>query len=157
MRTIKISAVLLACAAGAFAFSPSFAAPDEHGTPQERIEHFCSNNKMGEKIAEFQARRAEHIAERLKLTDAQKAAFKDLHEVRAKAMTDGKAAFCASKPDFSTFEKRLALRQDKLQRRLDELKAEAPKLIAFFNSLDDKQKQVFIDEMVRLSHERGLD
>jgi hypothetical protein len=26
-----------------------------------------------------------------------------------------------------------------------------------FASLDDKQKQVFIDEMVRLSHERGLD
>jgi hypothetical protein len=26
-----------------------------------------------------------------------------------------------------------------------------------FVSLDDKQKQVFIDEMVRLSHERGLD
>jgi hypothetical protein len=27
----------------------------------------------------------------------------------------------------------------------------------FFASLDDKQKQIFIDEMVRLSHERGLD
>lgn len=26
-----------------------------------------------------------------------------------------------------------------------------------FNSLDDKQKVIFIDEMVRLSHERGLD
>jgi hypothetical protein len=26
-----------------------------------------------------------------------------------------------------------------------------------FVSLDDKQKQIFIDEMVRLSHERGLD
>jgi len=26
-----------------------------------------------------------------------------------------------------------------------------------FSSLDDKQKQLFIDEMVRLSHERGLD
>jgi LTXXQ motif family protein len=26
-----------------------------------------------------------------------------------------------------------------------------------FTSLDDKQKQVFVDEMVRLSHERGLD
>jgi LTXXQ motif family protein len=26
-----------------------------------------------------------------------------------------------------------------------------------YSSLDDKQKQVFIDEMVRLSHERGLD
>jgi hypothetical protein len=26
-----------------------------------------------------------------------------------------------------------------------------------FTSLDDKQKQIFIDEMVRLSHERGLD
>lgn len=26
-----------------------------------------------------------------------------------------------------------------------------------YTSLDDKQKQVFIDEMVRLSHERGLD
>jgi hypothetical protein len=26
-----------------------------------------------------------------------------------------------------------------------------------FVTLDDKQKQIFIDEMVRLSHERGLD
>ena len=26
-----------------------------------------------------------------------------------------------------------------------------------YGSLDDKQKQIFIDEMVRLSHERGLD
>ena len=26
-----------------------------------------------------------------------------------------------------------------------------------YSSLDDKQKQVFIQEMVRLSHERGLD
>jgi hypothetical protein len=26
-----------------------------------------------------------------------------------------------------------------------------------YSSLDDKQKQIFIDEMVRLSHERGLD
>jgi hypothetical protein len=26
-----------------------------------------------------------------------------------------------------------------------------------FASLDDKQKQVFIEEMVRLSHERGFD
>ena len=26
-----------------------------------------------------------------------------------------------------------------------------------YSSLDDKQKQTFIEEMVRLSHERGLD
>jgi hypothetical protein len=26
-----------------------------------------------------------------------------------------------------------------------------------YTSLDDKQKQVFVNEMVRLSHERGLD
>jgi LTXXQ motif family protein len=26
-----------------------------------------------------------------------------------------------------------------------------------YSSLDDKQKQVFVEEMVRLSHERGLD
>jgi hypothetical protein len=26
-----------------------------------------------------------------------------------------------------------------------------------FASLDDKQKKIFIEEMVRLSHERGLD
>jgi hypothetical protein len=33
--------------------------------------------------------------------------------------------------------------------------ADAAELL--FASLDDKQKQIFIDEMVRLSHERGLD
>src|SRR5215813_13200128 len=37
--------------------------------------------------------------------------------------------------------------------------AGAPQLTAeqLYASLDDKQKQIFIDEMVRLSHERGLD
>lgn len=29
--------------------------------------------------------------------------------------------------------------------------------LPLYTSLDDKQKQIFIDEMVRLSHERGLD
>jgi hypothetical protein len=81
------------------------------------------------------------IAKYLDLNDAQKAAFKKFHEARRKSLEDSKAALCASKPDLSSFEARLAFGQSVLEARLAALKAENPKLIAFYNRLDAKQKE----------------
>ena len=146
MRLFRISALALACGAAAYALPPAYAAWGGPGDPKARFERFCSNDKFGEKISEMQAKKAEMLAEKLKLTDAQKAAFKEYQDIRAKAAADGRAAFCASKPTEVSFEKRLELRQTRLQTRLDTLKAEQPKLLAFYNSLNDYQKGQF-DEM----------
>jgi hypothetical protein len=144
MRVLKISAVLLACAAGGLALSPARAEMDEHGGPQSRMEKMCSaQGSKSEEFAEMQAVMAARIGVRLKLTDAQKAAYKDLQDTRAKARADRLAAFCDSKPDLSSLDKRLAFRGAMLQRRLDMFKAVSPKLLAFYNSLDDKQKKQF--------------
>jgi hypothetical protein len=143
MRVLKISALMLACAAGALALSPARAEMDEHGGPQSRMEKMCSAQGKSEEFAEMQAVMAARIGVRLKLTDAQKAAYKDLQDTRAKARADRLAAFCDSKPDLSSLDKRLAFRGAMLQRRLDMFKAVSPKLLAFYNSLDDKQKKQF--------------
>jgi hypothetical protein len=156
MRVLKISVLMLACAAGALALSPARAEWGGHRDAQSRIEHMCSDQGKDDKAAEFRTKMAEHVAERLKLTDAQKSAFKDLQDFRAKTRADAKAALCASKPDLSTFEKKLEFRETMMQRRLDTLKAVAPKLIAFRNTLDDTQKGEF-DHMLHhmMKHRMG--
>ncbi len=50
---------------------------------------------------------------------------------------------CATKPDLSTFEGRLGFHQSFLEDRLEAVKAENPKLIAFYKSLDAEQKAKF--------------
>ena len=139
MRLARIAALALACGAAAYALPPARAAWG--GGPQ--MDHFCADQKFGDKVAEMQKMRADHLAERLKLTDAQKAAFKEVQDLRAKAITDGRAAICAAKPADMTFDKRLEFRQARLQAQLDALKAETPKLLTFYNSLDAYQKGQF--------------
>ncbi|WP_294539391.1 Spy/CpxP family protein refolding chaperone [uncultured Rhodoblastus sp.] len=160
MRILRISALLLACASGALALSPALsqtlAQADKRDAPQAQTEKISPDRDHSEKFAEWRARRAERLAERLKLTDAQKAAFKDLQDARAKAHADARTALGAGKPDLSTFEKRIGFREAYLQAQLDALKAVAPKEIAFYNSLDDKQKQEF-EEMQRHGARRGWD
>jgi hypothetical protein len=152
MRFIKFLPLLAAFAAGAL--SPAMAGEEGHGDHKGWIEHVCAPaDKDGEKADRAQ-RHADHVAERLKLTDAQKAAFKDLQDVRAKLHADHKAALCASKPDLSTFEKRFAFKQTMLENRLATLKGEAPKLLAFYNSLDEKQKTAFDEMMKHRRHHR---
>jgi hypothetical protein len=152
MRVLKISALMLACAAGALTLSPARAEPGEHGGPQAHIEHMCADQGAAEHFAEMQKHKAEHMAEYLQLTEAQKTAFKDLQDARAKAHADAKAALCASKPDLSTFEKKLAFRETMMQRHLDDFKAEEPKLLAFFNSLDAGQKREFEHMLQHMKH-----
>jgi hypothetical protein len=103
----------------------------------------CANTGMSDKMAEMQTKRAAILAIKLSLTDAQKAAFKEFQDARTKARTESRTALCANKPDLSTFASRIAFRQVMLQRRLDTMKAVDPKLIAFYNTLDDKQKPEF--------------
>lgn len=155
MRILRISALLLACASGALAYSPVHAEGDKRGDPPAQTEK-VSPDGQNDRSDERRARRAERFAERLKLTDAQKAAFKDLQEARAKAREEASATLGAGKPDLSTFDKRIAFRLAHLQARLDALKAVAPKEIAFYNSLDDKQKQEF-DALQRHEGRRGFE
>jgi Spy/CpxP family protein refolding chaperone len=147
MRILKISALLLACSLGALALAPAHAESDEKKGLEARIERVCARLGKSDKFNEMQAKRAERIGEALKLTDAQKAAFKSLQDARAKARADQKAAICDSTPDVSTFTKKLAFREAQMQRRLDAFKATTPKLVAFYNSLDEGQKTKFEDMM----------
>jgi hypothetical protein len=148
MRVVRIASLALACGVAAYALPPAQAGWDHRGDPGARHERICSDEKFGEKVADMQKQRADHLAERLKLTDAQKAAFKEVQAVRAKSMADHRAVLCAAKPAEMSFEKRLEFRQARLQARLDALKAETPKLLAFYNSLDERQKGQF-DEISR--------
>ncbi|MBB4199179.1 Spy/CpxP family protein refolding chaperone [Rhodoblastus sphagnicola] len=155
MRLVRIASIALACGAAAYALPPAQAAWGDHGD-RPGHESFCSDEKFGDKIAEIHKEHADTLARRLKLTDAQKAAFKDAQDVRVKAMTEGRAAICAAKPAELSFDKRLEFRQARLQARLDALKAEAPKLLAFYNSLNERQKGQF-DEISRHESHGPLD
>lgn len=150
MRALHLPSLVFACSVAALAIAPARAEPAPG--PQAHIERMCADQNFAERLAKGQARRAEHLTEALKLTDAQKAALKDLQTVEAKNRADGRAALCAAKPDLSSFEKRLAFRQASLQRRLDGLKAADPKLIAFYQSLDAAQKTKFEDILRERGH-----
>lgn len=136
MRKLKVSALLVACLALASASMPVHAAQDEKQAPFERL---CSDPGGRSPEGKF----ADWLAERLNLNDTQKAALKEFHDARAKALADSKAKLCANKPDLSSFEARLVFGQTFHEARLEALKLENPKLIAFYNSLDDRQKKKF--------------
>jgi LTXXQ motif family protein len=86
---------------------------------------------------------ADRVARRLSLTDPQKAALKDLIDVSASALASAKTSLCASKPDLSTMPGRMAFAEKTAEIKVASLKAVEPKLQAFYNSLDEKQKKAF--------------
>ncbi|WP_272884850.1 Spy/CpxP family protein refolding chaperone [Candidatus Rhodoblastus alkanivorans] len=157
MRNLKISALALAVFAGGFALpaqaqqqAPSSQAqaqaqPQPVSGPQEWIDHMCEVANMAAPDPSFIERRAQHFAQLLQLNESQMAALKDVVNARVKAFADVKAAFCAKKPDLSTFPNRLNFRMQMMQQRLDARKAVTDKAIAFYNGLSDKQKVVFDD------------
>jgi tRNA A37 N6-isopentenylltransferase MiaA len=151
MRMLKLAPLLLACSASVLSLAPALAQTAAPRGPQAHIERMCAEPNFAEKLAERQAKRAQRLDETLKLTDAQKAALKELQSAESKNRADMRAAVCAGKPDVSTLQKRLAFRESMLQRRLDGMKAVNPKLIAFYDSLDAGQKAKFDDFM----RERG--
>ena len=83
------------------------------------------------------------LAKRLKLTDPQKAALKDLADASAAASASAKTALCTDKPDLSTTVSRMAFSEKMMEARLASVKAIEPKLQAFYDTLDAKQKTAF--------------
>ena len=86
---------------------------------------------------------ADRLARRLNLTDSQKAALKDLTEASASADAAQKESLCAGKPDLSTAPGRMAFAEKTTDSRLAGRKAVEPKLQAFYDSLDAKQRKAF--------------
>ena len=85
----------------------------------------------------------DRVARRLNLTDPQKAALKDLADASMSANASTKASLCADKPDLSTTPGRMALAEKTAEIKVASLKAVEPKLQAFYDSLDEKQKKAF--------------
>ena len=146
MRKPNVSLLIVASAVFAATWGPAAIAQGPRHAPFERL---CAERGGPSHHPEM----ADRLADYLNLTDAQKAAFKEFHEARKKSIEDSKAALCANKPDLSSFEARLMFGQSFLQARLAALKAENPKLIAFYNSLDAHQKEKFD----RFRERRGRD
>jgi hypothetical protein len=146
MPKLNFSILMVATAALAVAAGPAAAQDGSRHAPFERL---CAERGGPSHHPEM----ADRLADYLNLTDAQKAAFKEFHEARKKSIEDSKAALCANKPDLSSFEARLMFGQSFLEARLAALKAENPKLIAFYNSLDAHQKEKFD----RFRERRGRD
>jgi len=146
MRKLNVSVLIVASAAFAATLGPAAAQDEPRRAPFERL---CAERNGPSHHPEMAGR----IAEYLDLNDAQKAAFPEFHEARRKSLEDSKAALCANKPDLSSFEARLVFGQAFVEARLAALKAENPKLIAFYNSLDAKQKEKFDRFRERHGHE----
>ncbi|HEY2529911.1 MAG TPA: Spy/CpxP family protein refolding chaperone [Xanthobacteraceae bacterium] len=89
------------------------------------------------------AANTDRLAKRLNLTDPQKAALKDLNDASASANASAKKSLCAEKPDLSTTPGRMTFAKKMAETRLAGLKAVEPKLQAFYDSLDAKQKKAF--------------
>ncbi|MGA2290256.1 Spy/CpxP family protein refolding chaperone [Bradyrhizobium sp.] len=138
-NTTDVGTSTLIVASAAFAATLTQVAVAQGGSRHAPFERLCAERGGPSHHPEM----ADRIAEYLNLSDAQKAAFKEFHEARRQSLEDSKAALCASKPDMSSFEARLNFGQAFIEARLAALKAENPKLIAFYNSLDAKQKEKF--------------
>ena len=85
----------------------------------------------------------DRLTKRLNLTDSQKAALKELADASASAADSAKTSLCADKPDLSTTPGRIAFAEKMAEVRLAGLKAIDPKLQAFYDGLDEKQKKAF--------------
>ena len=137
MKFLNVSALVIASAFLAAGFGPARAEKEgSHGSVYDRM---CSaptehghHHKMAKRLAEY-----------LNLTEAQKAAYKEFVDARTKAVDDVKTNLCATKPDLTTFESRLTFHEKMLEARVAALKEENPKLLAFYKSLDEGQKEKF--------------
>jgi hypothetical protein len=89
------------------------------------------------------AANTDRLARRLNLTDPQKAALKNLSDASTSAEASAKTSLCADKTDLSTTPGRMAFAQKMAETKLAGLKEVEPKLQAFYDSLDAKQKKAF--------------
>ena len=128
------SAILIFLAILGFATTPARA----QGTWLETrmIRAICSSKATP-------AANTDRLAKRLKLTEAQKLALRDLSDASASAETSARTSLCADKSDLSTTPGRMAFAEKMAETKLAGLKAVEPKLQAFYDSLDAKQKEAF--------------
>jgi hypothetical protein len=128
------SAIPIFLAILAFATTPARA----QGTRLETrmISSICSSEATP-------AANTDRLAKRLNLTDPQKAALKALTDASASAEASAKKSLCADKPDLSTTPGPMAFAEKMAETRLAGLRAAEPKLQAFYDSLDAKQKKAF--------------
>jgi LTXXQ motif family protein len=139
MKKTKLSALIVAVTLLGTASWQAKAAQDGHHSAL--FEQLCSkdNNEVRHRKI------GERLAAHLKLTSAQQTAYDDFQQARLKSVDDAKSKLCAKEPDLTSFEERLVFSQSFMEARLEAMRAENPKLIAFYNSLDDKQKRKFDD------------
>jgi hypothetical protein len=145
---LALSGLLLSSGLAAAQTAAPAAAPAPRGIGPRMVERMC-----GAPVKPPSGRYAERLAERLTLTDAQKATLKTWQDTRQKAREDARAVMCSPKPDLSTFAGRLDWRGKRLETQLATFKAERPKMEAFYASLDDKQKAAW-DEVRSRAEER---
>jgi hypothetical protein len=134
-RSVVRLAILIFLAILAFATTPARA----QGTWLETrlINAICSSKETP--VAD-----ADRLARRLNLTDPQQAALKELNDASASADASAKKSpLCADKLDLSTTPGRMAFARKMAETRLAGLKAVEPKLQAFYDTLDAKQKKAF--------------
>lgn len=103
------------------------------------LERICNDNGQSARHAQF----VDWLEVRLQLNETQKAAFKAFQDARTASISDAHLKLCASKPDMTSFAMQVTFNQTLLETRVEALKAENPKLIAFFNTLSDSQKATF--------------
>jgi hypothetical protein len=128
------SAILVLLAILAFAITPARAQGTWLETRMFRA--ICSSKAKP-------AANTDRLARRLNLSEPQKAALKDFYDASASADASAKKSLCAEKPDLSTTTGRMAFAEQTTNVRLAGLKAIKPKLQAFYDSLDAKQKKAF--------------
>jgi Spy/CpxP family protein refolding chaperone len=128
------SIVLIVLAVLAVATTPARA--QSTWLESKMIEQMCAGKMAPED-------NTDRLAKRLNLTDAQKSALKDLTEASSAGAASMKSALCGEKPDLSTAPSRLSFSEKMMEARLASLKAIEPKLQAFYDALDAKQKTAF--------------
>lgn len=128
------SAILIFVAILAIATTPAYA---QGSSPQTRKTNAMCSSKA------TPVAKTDRLARRLKLTDPQKASLKDLTDASASADASAKQSLCADKTDLSTTPGLVAYEEKLAETRLASLKAIEPKLQAFYDSLDAKQKKAF--------------
>jgi len=127
------SALLILLASLSFAMTPARA--QSRWLERDMVTVVCSR--------EAAPAAGERLASRLNLTDAQKSALKDMTDAFASANASAKKSLCSDKPDLSTMPGRAAFAEKMAEIRLAGLKAIEPKLQAFYDTLDARQKRAF--------------
>src|SRR5215472_8482887 len=133
MRSVERSAILIFLASLAFATTPASA--QSARLERDMVRAVCSR--------EVAPAAGERLARRLNLTDVQKSALKDMTDAFASANASAKKSLCTDKPDLSTTPGRMAFAEKMAEVRLAGLKAIEPKLEAFYDTLDARQKRAF--------------